>query len=70
MNEEVLIKCPHCGFGDEPYSFPDLFFEYEKKAEYREQYKLLKQLQDLGYNVVTCGMCGNVIITSKKGGKL
>lgn len=63
---EYDMKCPHCGYESEDYDFPDLYCEFEEKAEYKEQYKLLKQLQDIGYNVVTCGMCGNAIIQSKK----
>lgn len=64
------VKCPHCGYRGDECNFPDLYSEFEEKAEYREQYKLLKQMQDLGYNVVTCGMCGNVIIKLKQGVKI
>ena len=27
-----------------------------------EQIKMLKELHDIGYNIVTCGMCGSVNI--------
>ena len=59
------VKCPHCGYRGDECDFPDLYCEFEEKAEYKEQYKLLKQLQDLGYNIVTCGMCGYIKILSK-----
>jgi DNA-directed RNA polymerase subunit RPC12/RpoP len=32
-------------------------------AEDDNQLHLLKQLQTLGFNVVTCGNCGDVVIT-------
>ena len=62
---ESEIKCPHCGYESDVCDFSDIYYDFsEKKAECQEQYKLLlKQLQDLGYNVVYCGWCGNAIIT-------
>ncbi|MCD7779995.1 MAG: hypothetical protein LUH05_04915 [Candidatus Gastranaerophilales bacterium] len=53
------IKCPFCGYTDEECYFPDLYIEDKK------QHKLLQELQKLGYNLVTCGMCGEVIITKE-----
>ena len=53
------LKCPHCGFEDEICNFPDLFYE---GCKYPEQYKLILELQSKGYNIVTCGMCGEPFI--------
>lgn len=54
------LKCPYCGFIDDHCSFPDLFF---KGCGYPLQKKLMDELRNKGYNFVTCGMCGEVIIT-------
>lgn len=53
-------KCPYCGYRDDYCAFPDLF--YEGDYTQKKQYKLLKEIQNLGYNVITCGMCGEVFI--------
>lgn len=57
------LKCPYCNFEDEPYSFPDLFYQDSKNTEeINMQYELLKELWDKGFNIVTCGNCGYVFI--------
>ena len=61
-NNEIL-KCPHCehyqGFSD----CPDLFYEdSDNNRDINEQLKLLVEMQRKGFNVVTCGNCGQVFI--------
>lgn len=63
MNKNDL-KCPYCGYEDDVSSFPDLFYE---GCKYSEQYKLIQELQKKGYNIVTCGMCGDVFIQKMEG---
>ena len=58
MNKDDL-KCPYCGYKDAVSNFPDFFYE---GCDYPEQYKLLRELQEKCYNVVTCGMCGEPFI--------
>ena len=58
MNKDDL-KCLYCDFENDISNFPDLFYD---GCEYPEQYKLLQELQDVGYNIVTCGACGYVFI--------
>lgn len=58
------IKCPYCNYTNEECNFPDLF--YEGCPNLKEQYKLLQGLWTLGYNIVTCGECGQVIIVKIK----
>lgn len=31
-------------------------------AQYTEQYRVLKEIQDAGFNVCTCGNCGDVVL--------
>lgn len=43
--------------------FLDLFYDdYDVTYEMKKQFKLLTALQELGYNIVTCGDCGRVFI--------
>jgi len=61
--EEVLLKCPYCGYEGEPCDFPDLFFgDCETSKELLDQEALLNEIQATGFNVVTCGNCGDVMI--------
>ena len=60
MKYESIIKCPYCGYESEECDYPDLFYSGDDSIE--EQYKRLQELQAIGYNIVTCGMCGGVII--------
>ena len=57
------ITCPHCGYIDEDCNFPDLFYtDKNNSKEINRQLNLLQEMQDYGFNVVTCGECGNVFI--------
>lgn len=57
------LTCPYCGFTSEVCDFPDLFYDDDDiTCEMKRQLDLLKALQELGYNVVTCGDCGQVFI--------
>lgn len=63
MEPEVLLKCPYCGYEGEPCDFPDLFFsDCETSKELLNQEALLNEIQATGFNVVTCGECGDVMI--------
>lgn len=56
-------KCPHCGYEDDYCNFPDLFYpDKNNSKEINRQLNLLQKMQDYGFNIVTCGMCGNVFI--------
>lgn len=59
----MTITCPYCGFTSDDYDFPDLFYtDYDVTCEMKKQLERLTALQELGYNVVTCGACGQVFI--------
>lgn len=60
MNRE--LKCPYCGFEEDISFFPDLFCEFETCKQYQEQNLLLQEIQKEGYNVVTCGECGEAFL--------
>ncbi len=62
MNIEEVI-CPYCKYISDYSNFPDLFYEQEGQDLYlKQQYQSLIELQQLGYNIVTCGNCGQVFI--------
>lgn len=54
------LTCPHCNYSSEYCNFPDLF--YSGGGECKNQYALLMEMQQKGFNIVTCGMCGEVLI--------
>lgn len=60
------LTCPYCGFTPDECDFPDLFYDdyddCDVTCEMKRQLDLLKALQELGYNIVTCGNCGQVFI--------
>lgn len=57
------LICPYCGYESDPCDFPDLFYnDYDVTCEMKKQLDLLIDLQELGYNIVTCGQCGQVFI--------
>lgn len=37
-----------------------------KTKQYNRQYKILQEMQNAGFNVVTCGNCGDVILLNQK----
>jgi hypothetical protein len=62
-NIEVGLQCPYCGFTGDFCDFPDLIVEDEDNTKgEKEQVKLLEKLWTKGYNIVTCGHCGDVFI--------
>lgn len=59
----MTLVCPYCGFTSDESGFPDLFYDdYDTTYEMKKQLELLIALQELGYNIVTCGDCGQVFI--------
>lgn len=66
MTLQDLLKCPHCGFEEDLCFFPDLFYPDDYSPQYNEQAELLEKIQELGYNIVTCGKCGEVFIERLK----
>ena len=57
------ITCPHCGFIEEPCFFPDLYETGLREShEWHGQSVLMEKIQNWGFNVVTCGQCGFVIL--------
>lgn len=61
MNDN--LTCPYCKYSDDKCNFPDFFVEDDNTSpEIRNQNFLLKGIQSCGYNVVTCGMCGQVFL--------
>lgn len=64
-NHQVYIglQCPYCGMVGDCCDFPDFIIDdCDNTAGEAEQYKLLEKLWDKGFNVVTCGHCGDVFI--------
>ena len=59
MIEDATIICPYCGYQEEPSFFPDFVWE-------GEQGRILKEMQSYGFNVVTCGDCGDVILLDER----
>ena len=61
------LKCPYCGYIEEESNFPDLFYkDINNTSELNNQYKLLLELNEVNFNIVTCGMCGQVFIQKIK----
>ena len=61
VKQGELLKCPHCENYLEHANCPDLFC-VEETQQLKEQEALLREVQALGYNIVTCGNCGQVFI--------
>lgn len=63
MSKIEILTCPYCGFTDDICSFPDLFYtDLNNTAAQNEQYKLLLELNEIGYNIVSCGKCEGIFI--------
>lgn len=61
MNND--LTCPYCKYKGEYSDFPDLFYSDKNNTpELDEQYELQDELISKGYNIVTCGDCGQVFI--------
>lgn len=57
------LKCPHCEHYQEFCECPDLFYpDASNSKDVNNQLKLLEEMQRKGFNVVTCGHCGQVFI--------
>lgn len=57
------LKCPHCEHYQEFCDCPDLFYsDTSNSKEINNQLKLLEEMHTKGFNVVTCGHCGQVFI--------
>lgn len=60
------LICPYCKYQNEECNFPDLFYDDINNDFYiKQQLQNLKEIQQLGYNIVTCGDCGQVFIHKK-----
>lgn len=58
-----LLRCPHCNKLQELCDCPDLFYkDTNNSEEINKQYDLQSELNNLNYNIVTCGNCGQVFI--------
>lgn len=64
-NKNDYIKCPHCDNIVELKDCPD-FWSNEECSDYKKQEKILKKIQKCGFNVVTCGICGGIILIEKE----
>lgn len=61
-----VLKCPFCEHYQEFAECPDLFYSDETNTQpINEQLKLLEEIQNKGFNIVTCGHCGQVFIYRK-----
>lgn len=65
MKNTDYIKCPYCEVLIEERDCPDLW-ACENKIEYRKQETILRNMQKCGFNVVTCGNCGGIILIENK----
>ena len=60
---ERYLKCPYCSYESEDCDFPDLFYQdLNNSSGVNKQYILLQDIQTNGFNIVTCGNCGQVFI--------
>lgn len=58
-----MLTCPYCKYKGDECDFPDFFYiDCESKKPIVRQYKMLLEIQKKGYNIVNCGMCGDVFI--------
>lgn len=64
VNYIYAIKCPHCGSFTTEENCPDIYAN-ESRSEFLEQEKILRHMQKVGFNVVTCGDCGHVILIER-----
>ena len=69
MNDELklkqgeCLKCPYCEHYQDYSDCPDLFQKFlDNSKAINEQYDLLLELNDNGFNIVKCNYCGQVFI--------
>lgn len=61
--KEYDLRCPYCGCVGDYCDFPDLFYDdADNTPELNEQVILQEEMWDVGFNIVTCGNCGQVFI--------
>ena len=60
LRDGECIKCPYCERYMDFDECEDLFNDGDIGC--KEQYQLLKEIQNKGYNIVTCGHCKQVFI--------
>lgn len=68
LKRNECLKCPYCESYQDFSDCPDLFyFDSKQSRALNTQAELLQKMQEKGFNVVTCGHCGEVFIhtTSK-----
>lgn len=68
LKRNECLKCPYCERYQDFSDCPDLFyFDKNYNKALNTQAELLQKMQEKGFNVVTCGFCGEVFIhaTSK-----
>jgi len=56
--KDYEVLCPHCGTLAEKSDCPDLFYLGISK-QYEKQWLLQEEMQEAGFNLVTCGHCGD-----------
>lgn len=62
-NYDYDLTCPYCNRGGGYSDFPDFITDDMNNTDGEdEQYNLLKELWSKGFNIVTCGDCGQVFI--------
>lgn len=63
MKQEQLIICPHCGFTSDGH--PDFSSKGCANGVYdNNQVLILEEVQDNGFNVLSCESCGLIILSS------
>ncbi len=65
MTKYDYIKCPYCDNTVELKDCPD-FWSNEEHPDYKKQEKILKKMQKCGFNIVTCGICGGIVLEEKE----
>ena len=55
------LQCPYCGMIGDYCDFPDLFVDGDDSSPV-EQVEMLQELWEHGFNIVSCGQCGGIII--------
>lgn len=65
MTKYDYIKCPYCDNTVELKDCPDFWYN-EEHPDYKKQEKILRRMQKRGFNIVTCGICGGVILVEKE----
>lgn len=63
LKQGEILKCPHCETYHNFCDCPDLLYvDVTRSKDWNEQEKLMAEINSCGYNIVTCGHCGQVFI--------